>query len=119
MKARIKNALRKTTRPVNESDAVIRIGEILIDSPCFEVKIPNYKVSLTKREFEIFLFLARRPGKVVSRQNLLSRLWENDGAVYERTVDIYIRNIREKLDRKYANVIQTIICVGYRFRPIE
>ncbi|MCA9744085.1 MAG: response regulator transcription factor [Deferribacteres bacterium] len=119
LRARIKNALRKSQQGSDEKDAVIRIGEILIDPPCHKVKVSNQSVSLTKKEFEIFLYLAKRPGRVVSRQNLLSRLWTSEESVYERTVDVYIRNIREKLGRDYSNVIQTIIGVGYRFRPRE
>lgn len=120
LKARVKRTFRKSLQSIsNKNDAILRFGELLIDPPCFHVKIANHSVHFTKKEFEIFLYLAKRPGKVISRQNLLSRLWGNQNAVYERTVDVYIRNIREKLGKSHASIIQTIIGVGYLFKPTE
>lgn len=120
LKARVRKTFRQSLHPgSNKNEAVLRFGELLIDPPCFHVKVANHSVHFTKKEFEIFLYLAKRPGKVVSRQNLLSRLWGHQDAVYERTVDVYIRNIREKLGKSHSSIIQTIIGVGYLFKPTE
>ena len=71
---------------------------------------------LTKKEFEILLFLAQRPGRVITRRILLDELWDDNVVVIDRTVDVHIRKIREKLGKEYQDFIETIKGVGYRFK---
>lgn len=70
-------------------------------------------VRLPRKEFELLYFLASYPGKVFSRQDVLDRVWGRDVYVVDRTVDVHVRKIREKLGEEY---IETVKGVGYRFR---
>ena len=78
--------------------------------------VDGQEVKLTKKEFQILVFLAQRPGRVITRDQLLNQIWGYDVVVIDRTIDVHIRKIREKLGEKYMNLIETIKGVGYRFR---
>jgi two-component system alkaline phosphatase synthesis response regulator PhoP len=71
------------------------------------------ELRLPRKEFELLHFLAAHPGKVFSRQDLLDQVWGRDVYVVDRTVDVHVRKIREKLGNEY---IETVKGVGYRFR---
>ena len=75
----------------------------------FFYKVRNY---LPKKEFELLSLLASKPGKVFTREQILEAIWGDDVLVVDRTIDVHIRKIREKLDDNY---IQTIKGVGYKF----
>jgi len=111
MVARVKAVLRRTgtlTAPV------IKIGGILsIDQERFEVKVDGENVLLTAVEFKILTLLASNKGKVFSRDRILDYLWGNEKAVIDRTVDVHIKNLREKLGNA-AGLIQNVRGVGYR-----
>lgn len=116
--ARIKSNLRKAGK-LNDGSGhkkkVIEIGPVLIDVEQFVVKIDGQPVFLPKKEFEILLYLASNPGIVFNREQLLRDIWGNDVLVIDRTVDVHVRKIREKLG-KYSEMIETIKGVGYKFR---
>lgn len=114
--ARVKKAFRKTPPPMNETVERLEFGNLSIDPSSYQVNIENNEVMLTKKEFEILLFLARRPGRVITRRILLDELWDDNVVVIDRTVDVHIRKIREKLGPRYQNYIETIKGVGYRFK---
>jgi two-component system alkaline phosphatase synthesis response regulator PhoP len=117
--ARINSNLRKvnvTTQKQKQNQ--IKIGPIEIDRERFTVLIDNEPVFLPKKEFEILCYLASNPGIVFPREQILSDVWGNDIFVVERTIDVHVRKIREKLD-KYADLIETVKGVGYRFKKIE
>jgi two-component system alkaline phosphatase synthesis response regulator PhoP len=78
------------------------------------VRIKGEQVFFPRKEFEILYYLASHEGKVVSRETLLSRIWGADVYVGDRTVDVHIRKIREKLG-DHADMIETIKGVGYKF----
>lgn len=111
--ARIKTVLRRKEQ-VSVSN-ILNIGKIKIDLDNYEIEIENQKLSLPRKEFETFVYLAKNQGKIVRREQLLENVWGNDVVVTQRTIDVHIRKIREKLG-KYADLIETIKGVGYRLR---
>ncbi|MDZ7315180.1 MAG: response regulator transcription factor [candidate division KSB1 bacterium] len=112
--ARIKKAFRKPAS--EEPQNVLQFGDLIIDPAKYLVTAGGREITLTKKEFEILLYLAQRPKRVVSRRILLEDLWEDNVVVIDRTIDVHIRKIREKLGEPYLNHIETIKGVGYRFR---
>lgn len=114
--ARVKTVLRKTRKPAQEHEGVLRYGDLEIDPIQFEIKLAGQTLLLTKKEFEILHFLAKRPGRVITRQILLDEIWGENVVVIDRTVDVHIRKIREKLGKQYMNLIETIKGVGYKFK---
>lgn len=85
---------------------------LIIDRERFHVELEGKELLLPKKEFELLEFLANRPGKVFSRDQILSTVWGNETIVGERTVDVHIRKLREKLGNHY---IRTVKGVGYTF----
>jgi two-component system alkaline phosphatase synthesis response regulator PhoP len=113
LRARI-NALLRRQHPVNPANggAILTFGKLEIDFERFKVKLDGNDVALAKKEFELLALLASRPGKVFKRQEILSKVWGNDVIVGDRTIDVHIRKLREKIGEDY---IQTMKGVGYKF----
>ena len=114
--ARVKKALRRKPpgkAPVDSS--VITVGTLTIYPDNYIVKIKDREIPLPKKEFEVLLFLVRHPDRVVSREVLLNEIWGRDVYVVDRTVDVHIRKIREKIGPA-ATLIETVKGVGYRFK---
>ncbi len=88
-------------------------GSIVINREKFYVEIEGEKITLPKKEFELLEVLAKHPGKVFTRDQILSMVWGNETIVGERTIDVHIRKLREKLGNDY---IRTIKGVGYTFK---
>lgn len=112
--ARVKVVLRKTSPSVEKEK--ILFGDVEIDILNYTVKVGSKAIPFTKKEFDILTFLAQRPGRVLSREVLLDHVWGNDVIVIDRTIDVHIRKIREKLGKKNVQYIETIKGVGYRFK---
>ena len=114
--ARIKRALRGTRQDgTRDIPSILRIGGLEIHPENYVVRVGGRETTLPKKEFEVLLFLARHPDRVVTREVLLNEVWGRDVYVVDRTVDVHIRKIREKLGA-LANMIETVKGVGYRFR---
>lgn len=96
---------------------VIRRGPLVLDLDRFEVQLEGRPIPLTRREFELLAFLARRPGRVYTREELLEAVW-GEYLGTPRTVDQHILQLREKLgeDPKAPRFLETVRGVGYRFR---
>ena len=106
------------TKILNAESAGITIGSLIFDMNKRVVLI-NYKDMIFQRkEFEIFYFLASNPGKAFSREMLLKEIWGSGVFVEERTIDVHIRKIREKL-KSYADLIETIKGFGYPFKSVK
>lgn len=118
--ARVKSNLRRLEASQNQSahSKEINIGPLVINKEKFSALLNGEQIILPKKEFEILAYLASHPGKVFHRDKILSDIWGNDIFVIERTVDVHIRKIREKLG-EYAGLIETIKGVGYRFKSDE
>jgi len=116
--ARVKTALRREKTLETPGAAVpeiIRIESLEINIPNYTVKIGKEEIILPKKEFETLVFLASHRGRVISREVLLNAVWGDNVVVVDRTVDVHIRKIREKLG-KYGEYIETVKGVGYRFK---
>lgn len=97
----------------SEEEKILEIGGLLINKENYSVVLADGSVKiLPKKEFEILYFLASRPNKVQSRESLLNKIWGTDIFVVERTIDVHIRKVREKIGDNY---IGTIKGVGYMF----
>lgn len=117
--ARVKSNLRKSEVVVHKNQpSTVKIGPLLIDREKYTVNLNGKNVVFPRKEFEILYFLANNPGKVFSRDVLLKEVWGPDIYVVDRTVDVHIRKIREKLD-KHSILIETIKGVGYKFKSVE
>ncbi|BAF60012.1 MAG: response regulator transcription factor [Pelotomaculum sp.] len=124
--ARIKARLRRIQKEEGrEREAVpggrLDFGRLVIDEEKFAVYVDGVKVDLTPKEFELLRFLARQPGRVFSREQLLEQVWGYDYAGDSRTVDVHIRHIRQKLGRlsESDQPIETVRGVGYCFREVR
>jgi len=115
--ARVKAVLRRSAREAEEpaDQPVIRAGRLEINRTNFTVRIGKKEVFFPRKEFEVLALLASSPGKVFTREMLLTSIWGSDVVVIDRTIDVHIRKIREKLGDD-APVIETIKGVGYKFR---
>jgi two-component system, OmpR family, alkaline phosphatase synthesis response regulator PhoP len=100
-------------RRVNKSEAKsIQAGNLTIDPERFEVIIDGKNAVLAKKEFELLYLLATKPGRVFLRNEIMSQVWGNDVIVGDRTIDVHIRKIRQKLG---IDCITTVKGVGYKF----
>ncbi len=111
--ARINSVLRRKEQVSSKN--VLEVGKIKIDLDNYEIEIENQRIPLPKKEFETFVYLAKNSGKIVRREQLLESIWGNDVVVTQRTIDVHIRKIREKLG-KHSDLIETVKGVGYRLR---
>lgn len=112
--ARVKAVLRRGQQPVEPLMDKIVIGDILaIDPGRFEVRVNGHKIQLTTTEFSILKMLAEKPGWVYSREKILDLLWGDEKDVFDRTVDVHIKNLRDKLGEA-GKLIINIRGVGYK-----
>ncbi|MCS7027347.1 MAG: response regulator transcription factor [Bacteroidia bacterium] len=110
---RINAILRRDSEIDAEKPKVIKIRDLEINRETFLVtKDDGSTITLAKKEFELLYFLASKPGKVFSRNVLLENVWGTDVLVVDRTVDVHIRKLREKVGEDY---IATVKGVGYKF----
>jgi two-component system alkaline phosphatase synthesis response regulator PhoP len=97
----------------NSNENLLKIHNLIIDRERFIVLLDETELQLPKKEFELLFYLASRKGKVLDRQTLLNEVWGSNIYVIDRTIDVHIRKIREKLGDDY---IETVKGVGYRFK---
>lgn len=114
--ARIRAVFRRLDGPPPTTIDIMRIGPIEIDTARHLIRVDGREVSFTKKEFDLLAQLASRSGSVLTREALLDSVWGDDIHIIDRTVDVHIRRIREKLG-KHANIIETVTGVGYKARP--
>ncbi|MEJ2637819.1 MAG: response regulator transcription factor [Calditrichia bacterium] len=113
--ARVKSVLRRGKYEKEEEGETIRRHEIAIDVSRREVTVRENAVSLTTTEFDILLLLVRRPGWVLTRDQIIDSVRGNDYAVTDRSVDVHITGLRKKLGAA-GKYIDTVRGVGYRFK---
>lgn len=106
------NALFRRDQKKTASPGSINIGDLVIDKSSYTVRVNEAEVNLPKKEFELLHFLAQHPNKVFSREDLLQNIWGTGVYVLDRTVDVHIRKVREKIGENY---ITTVKGVGYKF----
>jgi DNA-binding response OmpR family regulator len=116
--ARIRLAMGRVAaeREAEDPDShVIRSGEVTVDDATYSAHIGGRPLDLTFKEFELLKYLAQHPGRVFSRQQLLSEVWGYDYFGGTRTVDVHVRRLRAKLGPENETLIGTVRNVGYRF----
>lgn len=110
--SRIKALLRRVNGSATPQVPSIQIGDLKIDRESYLVYKADKPLSFPRKEFELLSLLISKPGKVFTREDILSRVWGNDIVVGDRTIDVHIRKIREKLG---DDTIKTIKGIGYKF----
>jgi len=111
--SRIEAVFRRSKEDAKlEQTKEIKLGNLVIDRESYQVTQDGTVVVLARKEFELLFLLASRPGKVFTRDQILETIWGTDVVVINRTIDVHIRKLREKLGNAY---ITTIKGVGYKF----
>ena len=110
--SRIKALLRRNKPENAEKDMVIRIANLEIDKEKVRVLRGTEIIDLPKKEFELLLLLVSKPGKVFTRDEIYNKIWGNDVIVGDRTIDVHIRKLREKIG---VENIKTLKGIGYKF----
>lgn len=111
--SRINALLRRSQRA--EEEAVnnnLEIGDLIVDKERISVRKAGEEIELAKKEFELLLLLVSKPGKVFSREEIFNKVWGTDVIVGNRTIDVHIRKLREKIGDDY---IKTVKGIGYKF----
>lgn len=118
--ARVRANLRRVPTG-SESDPVIAIGDFRIDTAAHKVAVRQQEVRLTPKEFELLVYLARRPGKVVNHRTLLGAIWGGQSTEQVEYLRVFVGQLRKKLepDASSPRYILTEPWVGYRFEPGE
>jgi len=111
--ARIKAVLRRTKNASNSSK-LLKIKGINLDLESFSLFVDDIKVDVTKTEFYILKTLIENAGKVFTRETLLDKLWGNEKIVVDRTIDVHIKKLRDKLGA-YSKYLKTVRGIGYTF----
>jgi two-component system, OmpR family, KDP operon response regulator KdpE len=118
--ARVRANLRRV-QPEKEADAVIEIGDFYIDTAAHKVTVCGREVRLTPKEFDLLVYLARRPGKVIHHRALLGAIWGGQSTEQVEYLRVFVGQLRKKLeaDASSPRYIVTEPWVGYRFEPGE
>lgn len=114
LEARLEHLLASVGPVATRSD-VVMYENLALNLETYQASVSDQPLDLTYMEYELLKFLAQNPGKVFSRELLLSRVWGYDYYGGARTVDVHVRRLRAKLGEEHADLIQTVRSVGYRF----
>ena len=107
--SKVKSLLRRIS---DEKDEIIKFNDLIIDRSRYKVIFHKIELSLPRKEFELLFLLASKPGKVFKRDFILESIWGKDVIVGDRTIDVHVRKLREKIGDSY---FKTIKGVGYKF----
>jgi DNA-binding response OmpR family regulator len=113
LEARLRHQLWRAGRGAQPE--VVEYGDLMLNLETYQAGIDGRPLTLTYMEYELLKFLAQHPGKVFTRETLLSRVWGYEYYGGARTVDVHVRRLRAKLGEEHAGLIQTVRSVGYRF----
>jgi len=113
LEARVKHLFWRTGRGTRPE--LIEYGPLMLNLETYQAAIAKRTLNLTYMEYELLKFLATHPGKVFTRETLLSRVWGYEYYGGARTVDVHVRRLRAKLGNEHEHLIQTVRSVGYRF----
>jgi two-component system alkaline phosphatase synthesis response regulator PhoP len=109
--SKVKALLRRLNKK-EEKDGFIQVGNIGIFRDDYYILKDDIQINLPKKEFELFVLLTSNPGKVFKREFILEQVWGSDVVVGDRTIDVHIRKLREKIGDNY---FKTVKGVGYKF----
>ncbi|MFL2642859.1 MAG: response regulator transcription factor [Flavobacteriaceae bacterium] len=107
--SKIKSLLRRISI---EQDEIIELEDLIIDRSSYKISIRGNELNLPRKEFELLYLLASKPGKVFKREYILESVWGKDVVVGDRTIDVHIRKLREKIGNTF---FKTVKGVGYKF----
>jgi two-component system, OmpR family, alkaline phosphatase synthesis response regulator PhoP len=110
--SRVNALLRRSGKPKDNGEAVLQVRNLVIDPVQYMVKVDEKEITLAKKEFELIYLLASKPGRVFLRNEILSQIWGSNVIVGDRTIDVHIRKVRQKLG---LDCITTVKGVGYKF----
>jgi len=113
LSARLRHLFWRTGR--GSRPELVEYGPLALNVETYQAAIDGQPLDLTYMEYELLKFLASHPGKVFTRETLLSQVWGYDYYGGARTVDVHIRRLRAKLGEEHAGLIHTVRSVGYRF----
>jgi len=113
LEARLSHLFWRTGRGLRPE--LVEYGPLVLNLETYQASVTSKPLSLTFMEYELLKFLATHPGKVFTRETLLSRVWGYEYYGGARTVDVHVRRLRAKLGEEHANLISTVRSVGYRF----
>lgn len=111
--ARVKAVLRRSSKTHNSEIKVYKIDDLIIDITKHEIKVGDKTIALTYKEFELLAYLAEHSGAVLCRDNILRDIWGYEFDGENRTVDVHVRTLRQKLG-EYADIVETVRGVGYK-----
>jgi Response regulators consisting of a CheY-like receiver domain and a winged-helix DNA-binding domain len=115
--ARLRGLVRRSLRGAGDEGPVLRVGDLTLDEESYEVERAGHPIPLTPTEFELLRFLMRNPRRVLSREQILDRVWSYDFGGRAAVVELYISYLRKKLDAHGPGMIHTVRGVGYALRP--
>jgi two-component system KDP operon response regulator KdpE len=117
--ARVRAALRRASTPQQPETPVVEVGDFRIDISGRTVQVKNRDIRLTPKEFDLLVYLARHPGKVITHRALLGAVWGQDSIEQPEYLRVFVGHLRKKLepDDNAAHYIITEPWVGYRFEP--
>jgi two-component system OmpR family response regulator len=118
--ARLRGILRRSGKGVSEDDqAELRVGDLILNEDSYEVSRAGAAIELTSTEFELLRYLMRNPKRVLSKANILDRVWDYDFGGKASIVEIYISYLRKKVDTLGPPLIHTVRGVGYIIKPVD
>ncbi len=110
--SKVKGLLRRSNKKIESENNVIEFQNIKIDREAYKVYVSGQSLSLPRKEFELIYLLASKPDKVFKREKIMEKVWGGEVVVGDRTIDVHIRKLREKIGDKY---FKTVKGVGYKF----
>jgi DNA-binding response OmpR family regulator len=118
--ARVRAVLRRSERP-RPAGEIVRVGDLVLDIPRMRVTVADRAVALTPTEFQLLATMAREPGRVFTRSQLLDAVHGVAFESYERAIDAHVKNLRQKLEPEPGTprYVMTVYGVGYRFAEVE
>ena len=117
--ARVRAALRRAAAPLEPETSVIEIGDFRIDIPARKVEVKKKDVHLTPKEFDLLIYLARHPGKVITHRALLTAVWGPNSVQQPEYLRVFVGHLRKKLEPNEGAPLYIVTepWVGYRFEP--
>lgn len=110
--ARVRALIR---RPRLVSPEILKIEDLILDTQSFEVRRGKRKINLSRKEYELLEYLMRNKGKIVSKEQIIAHVWDYDADILPNTVEVFIKNIRHKIDRPFSSrLIKTVRGFGYK-----
>ena len=112
--ARVKALLR---RPQNRASNILKVSDLTLDTTSFEVKRENKSINLSQKEFIFLKYLMRHKDKIVTKDQIISNVWDYDSDILSNTIEVYIKHLREKIDKPFKDkmpLIKTVRGFGYK-----